>query len=61
LPQELSMDLNFQLMREQIALHGAGRARSPSRREGHRLDARMIRRMIDFRYGTRSPFPPVSA
>jgi hypothetical protein len=55
------MDLNFQLMREQIALHGAGRARSPSRREGHRLDARMIRRMIDFRYGTRSPFPPVSA
>jgi hypothetical protein len=55
------MDLNFQLMREQIALHGAGRARSASRREGYRIDARMIRRTIDHRFGTRSPYPPVSA
>ena len=55
------MDLNFQLMREQIALHGAGRASSPSRRDGHRIDARIIRRIIDHRFGTRSPFPPVSA
>ena len=55
------MDLNFELMREQIALHGAGRARSPSRREGHRIDARIIRRIIDHRFGTRSPYPAVSA
>ena len=55
------MDLNFELMREQIALHGAGRARSPSHREGHRIDARIIRRTINYRFGTRSPFPPVSA
>jgi hypothetical protein len=55
------MDLNFQLMREQIALHGAGRASSLSRRDGHRIDARIIRRIIDHRFGTRSPFPPVSA
>ena len=55
------MDLNFQLMREQIALHGAGTAPSASHREGHRLDARMIRRIIDHHFGTRSPFPAVSA
>jgi len=55
------MDLNFQLMREQIALHGAGRAASPSHREGHRVDARIIRRIIDHRFGSRSPYPPVTA
>jgi len=55
------LDLNFQLMREQIALHGAGRAISPSRREGHRIDARIIRRTIDHRFGSRSPYPPVMA
>ena len=55
------MDLNFELMREQISLYGAGRARSPSRRDGHQIDARIIRRIIDHRFGARSPFPPVSA
>ena len=55
------MDLNFQLMREQIALHGVGTAHSASRREGHRLDAQMIRRLIDHHFGARSPFPPVTA
>jgi hypothetical protein len=55
------LDLNFQLMREQIALHGAGRSPSPSRREGHRIDARIIRRIIDHRFGGRSPYPPVTA
>ena len=55
------MDLNFELMREQIALHGAGITRCASRREGHRADARMIRRTINHHFGTRSPFPPVYA
>ena len=55
------MDLNLQLMREQIALHGAGTARSASCREGHRLDALMIRRIINHNFNSRSPFPPVSA
>ena len=55
------MDLNFELMREQIALHGAGTAGTQSRREAHRLDARMIRRIINHRFGTRSHFPPVTA
>ena len=55
------MDLNFQLMREQIALHGATSAGSASRREGYRLDAQMIRRVINHHFGTRSPFPAVSA
>jgi hypothetical protein len=55
------MDLNFQLMREQIALHGATSAPSALHREGHRLDARMIRRVINHHFGARSPFPAVSA
>ena len=55
------MDLNFQLMREQIALHGAKAAHSASGREGHRLDAQMIRRIIDHHFGGRSPFPAVTA
>ena len=55
------MDLNFQLMREQIALHGANAARTASHREGHLLDAQMIRRVIDHHCGARSPFPPVTA
>ncbi len=55
------MDLNFQLMREQIALHGASNAGSASSRESHRLDARMIRRVINYHFGTRSPFPAVTA
>ena len=55
------MDLNFQLMREQIALHGSRNARSASRREGHRLDARLIRRTINHHFDSRSPFPPVTA
>ena len=55
------MDLNFELMREQIALHGAGSAPSPSRRDGHRIDARIIRRIIDHRFNARSPYPPVAA
>jgi hypothetical protein len=55
------MDLNFELMREQIALHGAGTAPSASRREGHRADARMIRRVINHYFGARSQFPPVTA
>ena len=55
------MDLNFHLMREQIALHGAKAGRSASSREGHRADARMIRRLINFHFNARSPFPPVTA
>ena len=55
------MDLNFELMREQIALHRARTARSGSRRDGHRADARMIRRLIDHRFAGRSPYPPVTA
>jgi hypothetical protein len=55
------MDLNFELMREQIALHGSGAARSASRREWHRADAVMIRRIINHNFGARSPFPPVTA
>jgi hypothetical protein len=55
------MDLNLQLMREQIALHGAGTARSASRRDGHRADARLIRHIINHHFGARSPFPPVTA
>ncbi|MDP9421255.1 MAG: hypothetical protein M3Q19_00190 [Pseudomonadota bacterium] len=55
------MDLNFQLMREQIALHWATSAPSAIRREGHRLDARMIRRVINHHFGARSPFPAVTA
>jgi hypothetical protein len=57
----MKMDLNFQLMREQIALHGATTARSASRRAGHGADARMIRRVINHHYAARSPFPAVSA
>ncbi|HEY0627879.1 MAG TPA: hypothetical protein VGD23_00965 [Sphingomicrobium sp.] len=48
-------------MREQIALHGIRTAPTASRREGHRLDARMIRRLINHNFGGRSPFPPVTA
>ena len=55
------MDLNSHLMREQIALHGAKFARSASHREGHRVDARMVRRIINHHFGARSPFPPVTA
>jgi len=55
------MDLNFALMREQIALHRATTALSPSGQEGHRIDARMIRRRIDHHFAARSPFPAVSA
>lgn len=55
------MDLNFQLMREQIALHRAGAASSASRREGYRVDAGIIRRTINHRFSARSPYPPVTA
>jgi hypothetical protein len=62
LPQEYQvMDLNFQLMREQIALHRARTAPSSSRRAGHRSDAQMIRRIINHHFGARSPFPAVTA
>jgi len=56
-----SMDLNFELMREQIALYGASAARCASRRAGHWSDARMIRRTINHHFGARSPFPAVTA
>jgi hypothetical protein len=55
------MDLNFELMREQIALHGATAARCASRRAGYRADARMIRRTINHQFGARSAFPAVTA
>lgn len=55
------MDLNFELMREQVALHGARAARSASRREGHRVDAQLIRRIINHHFNARSPYPAVTA
>ncbi|MEO8619012.1 MAG: hypothetical protein ABI412_06590 [Sphingomicrobium sp.] len=55
------MDLNFELMREQIALHRAQIANSPTRRLGHRDDARSIRGRIDQRFAKRSAYRPVSA
>jgi hypothetical protein len=55
------MDLNLELMGEQIALHSATTEDCASRREGHRADARMIRRTINHQFPTRSPFPAVTA
>ena len=55
------MDLNFELMSEQIALYGATFEGCSSRREGHRADARMIRRTINHKFPSRSPFPAVTA
>lgn len=55
------MDLNFELMREQIALHRAQMAITPARRLGHGADARSIRGRIDQRFAKRSAYRPVSA
>lgn len=54
------MDLNFELMREQIALHGVTNAPSSTCRTHHRGSARVIRESIDRHFGRRS-FRPVTA
>ena len=55
------MDLNLELMREQIALHGVTNAPSSACRTHHRGAARSIRQRIDVHFGQRSGFRPVAA
>ncbi len=54
------MDLNLELMREQIALHGVTRAVTAKCRDHHRGAARTIREGIDRRFG-KLGFRPVTA
>ena len=55
------MDLNFELMREQIALHRVAGAISAKCRDHHRGAAQAIRESIDGHFINRSGFRPVTA
>ena len=54
------MDLNYELMREQIALYGIRYAGSRATRNFHRGSAETIRARIDCHFG-RGAFRPVAA
>jgi hypothetical protein len=55
------MDLNHELMREQIALHGLANAASSACRDHYRGAAQAIRDSIDSHFINRSGFRPVAA